>query len=76
MSEQLTRMERTVVETLCEDGASNKVIGARLFLTEATIKFHIRHAMDKAGVRTRVALALWWIRKGRYEHAEPIRAVA
>jgi DNA-binding CsgD family transcriptional regulator len=51
----LSKREGEVVGLMLE-GLSNKEIEARLFLSENTLKTHIRHIYRKAGVGTRKAL--------------------
>jgi len=53
----LTFREQEVV-TLLGQGLSNKAIGARMFISNHTVKTHLRNAMEKTGLRTRVLLAL------------------
>jgi ATP/maltotriose-dependent transcriptional regulator MalT len=53
--EQLTAREEQVVQEL-EQGSSNREIAGRLFITEATVKAHLRHVYEKLGVRTRAEL--------------------
>jgi predicted ATPase/DNA-binding CsgD family transcriptional regulator len=47
------------VARLIADGMSNKQIGARLFITEATVASHVRHIMDKLGFSSRSQIAVW-----------------
>lgn len=65
--ETLSATERHVVMALCENGETNMELANRLFRAESTIKFHLTNAMRLAGVKTRVGLALWWVRTGQYE---------
>jgi DNA-binding NarL/FixJ family response regulator len=51
----LTRREREVL-TLLTDGLDNRTIARDLFISEATVKFHLHNIMDKFGVRKRSAL--------------------
>jgi DNA-binding CsgD family transcriptional regulator len=53
--------EREVeVLRLAAVGLSNKQIGARLFLSEETIKSHVRHILDKLKAKNRAhAVTLW-----------------
>jgi DNA-binding NarL/FixJ family response regulator len=67
----VTPAERRVLEEFVRDGADNAVIASRLQCQPATIKFHFFQLFQKAGVSNRTALALWWIRTGRYEGYEP-----
>lgn len=54
-SRLLTRREREVLMLLTE-GLDNRTIAAKLFIAEATVKFHLHNIMDKYGVHKRVAL--------------------
>ncbi|MEA4943234.1 MAG: response regulator transcription factor [Propionicimonas sp.] len=49
----LTEREREILE-LIACGLSNAELSARLFLSETTIKTHVRHILTKLGVRDRV----------------------
>jgi LuxR family transcriptional regulator, maltose regulon positive regulatory protein len=51
-AELLTPREAEVYELL-RDGLSNRAIAQALFLSEATVKVHLRHIYEKLGVRTR-----------------------
>ena len=51
----LTRREREVLSLLTE-GLDNRAIATKLFISEATVKFHLHNIMDKFGVRRRAAL--------------------
>jgi len=46
------------VAQLVAEGLSNKQIGVRLFISEATVASHIRHIMDKLGVNSRSQIAV------------------
>ncbi|GAC70672.1 MadR family response regulator transcription factor [Gordonia soli] len=50
--EVLTDREREVLRLLA-DGLSNKVIGQTLYISESTVKFHIRNIIRKLGVSKR-----------------------
>jgi LuxR family maltose regulon positive regulatory protein len=54
-TDSLTARELDVVREL-EQGFSNKDIADRLFVTEGTVKVHLRHIYEKLGVRTRTEL--------------------
>lgn len=51
----LTPQEGQIVDLLIQ-GLSNRQIADRLYLSEHTIEWHLRHAYDKIGVRTRTQL--------------------
>ncbi|RPA58006.1 DNA-binding response regulator [Gordonia oryzae] len=51
-SETLTERESEVLRLLA-DGMSNKRIGTTLFISESTVKFHIRNIIRKLGVTKR-----------------------
>jgi DNA-binding CsgD family transcriptional regulator len=51
----LSRREAQVA-LLCTRGMTNAEIGRRLGVTEQTVKFHMRHALIKFGVRRRAEL--------------------
>ena len=53
----LTRREREV-HGLISQGLTNKEIARTLFISEATAKVHVRHILEKLGVRTRTEAAL------------------
>jgi len=52
VSGALSPRETEVYDLLCE-GLSNKEIADQLFLSEKTVKVHLRHIYEKLGVRTR-----------------------
>jgi DNA-binding NarL/FixJ family response regulator len=62
-SPSLTSREISVLELVAR-GMSNKEIGATLFLTEDTIKTHLRHAFGKLGVSDRTEAAMLAVQKG------------
>ncbi|MGH3495925.1 MAG: AAA family ATPase [Nocardioidaceae bacterium] len=52
----LTRQERLVAAMVAE-GATNRDVAARLFVSVNTVETHLRHIFAKAGVRSRTELA-------------------
>ena len=54
-SRMLTRREAEVL-SLLTDGLDNRAIAAKLFVAEATVKFHLHNIMGKFGVHKRAAL--------------------
>ncbi len=58
----LTEREEKILELLAE-GLSNAQIGARLHLSENTVKFHLRNIYAKLGVSNRTEAALKYRRR-------------
>ena len=54
--DSLTTRERQVLELICE-GLSNKEIARACNISEATVKNHVHHLLEKKKLRTRVQLA-------------------
>jgi len=52
----LTDRERDVL-MLVDEGAANKEIASRLFISESTVKTHVVHLLEKLGVASRAAAA-------------------
>ncbi|MGO1801777.1 MAG: response regulator [Microbacteriaceae bacterium] len=52
----LTDREREVL-LLIDEGAGNKQIATRLFISESTVKTHVVHLLEKLGVASRAAAA-------------------
>jgi DNA-binding NarL/FixJ family response regulator len=51
-SRGLTRRERQVLQ-LVADGLANRQIGQALYVSEDTVKTHIRHVLSKLGATSR-----------------------
>jgi DNA-binding CsgD family transcriptional regulator len=61
-ADRLTAQQRRVLIAVA-DGLSNTEIGARLYITEDTVKTHMRHIFSAIGTRSRAraaALAVAW----------------
>jgi len=56
-STPLSRREEEVLGLIAQ-GLTNKEIAGTLFISEATAKVHVRHILEKLGVRTRTEAAL------------------
>jgi two-component system nitrate/nitrite response regulator NarL len=57
----LTRREQEILQ-LVAGGLSNKEIGARLSITEGTVKNHVHHALEKLHLSNRVQAAAYAVR--------------
>jgi len=53
------------VAKLIAEGLSNKRIGARLFISEATVATHVRNIMNKLGCSSRAQIAGWMVSQQR-----------
>ena len=62
----LTTREREIVELLA-DGASNRIIGARLGISRHTVKFHVASILAKLGARSRTEAVALALRRGVLE---------
>lgn len=59
----LTVREQEII-ALMREGLANKAIAARLLISTHTVKSHVRSAMEKTGLRTRILLAMRQPEKG------------
>src|SRR6266581_751408 len=55
----LLAKRQTEVAQLIAEGLSNRQIGARLFISEATVATHVRGIMNKLGFNSRAQIASW-----------------
>lgn len=58
----LTEREQQILRLIAE-GHSNKVIGRKLDIAEATVKVHVKHLLKKLNMRSRVEAAIWAVRQ-------------
>lgn len=65
-SEQLTEREIETLRLLGE-GLSNRDIAERLFISENTVKFHVRNILQKLGVQNRTEAVALAFRRGLIE---------
>ena len=63
---QLTDRELEILRLLA-DGLSNKIIADRLFISENTVKYHIKNILQKFGVQNRTEAVAMAIRQGLLE---------
>jgi len=58
LRQRLTEREKEVVALLLQ-GYSNREIAARCFISEQTVKDHLKHIYTKTGIHHRSALMAW-----------------
>jgi DNA-binding NarL/FixJ family response regulator len=52
------------------DGSTNKEIAVALYITENTVKIHLRNILDKLHVANRVQAAVYAVRRGMLDEEE------
>ena len=60
IASNLTSRELQVIQMIAE-GLSNKMIANSLDIAESTVKVHVKHILNKTGLRTRVEAAVWTV---------------
>jgi two-component system, NarL family, nitrate/nitrite response regulator NarL len=65
----LTKRERQIVRLVC-DRLSNKEIGRRLNISEATVKAHLHHIYQKFAIHNRIMLSQWATAEQPFESDE------
>jgi DNA-binding NarL/FixJ family response regulator len=56
--DRFTQRELDVITAFMADGAPNRIIGRRLYLSEKTVKCHMGSMMRKVGAQNRTQLAI------------------
>jgi DNA-binding NarL/FixJ family response regulator len=67
--DELTDREREVLR-LVVDGATNREIGAQLFISENTVSFHMKNILAKLHLKNRAQAAAFAIRAGLADDAD------
>ncbi len=65
---ELTKREREVL-ALVATGATNQEVAQRLFISEHTVKFHMRNILAKLRTRNRAEAAAYAVRRGLVDSA-------
>ena len=68
--DQLTKREIQMLRWMGE-GFSNKAIAQQLFISENTVKYHIRNILQKLGVQNRTEAVAYAIREGLISTEQP-----
>jgi DNA-binding NarL/FixJ family response regulator len=66
----LTEREREILELLVEGVTSNRKLAKHLGVSENTIKFHVRHVLDKLHLHNRAQVVGYALRHGLVEKRE------
>jgi DNA-binding NarL/FixJ family response regulator len=57
-NKQLTGRQQQILDLVCQDGASNKMIANKLKISESTVKLHLGQILKKYNLRNRTQLVL------------------
>ena len=68
---RLTAREREVLELLVQGVTSNKELAARLFVSENTVKYHLRHILEKLHLQNRAQVVAYAVRHGLVDPSPP-----
>jgi DNA-binding NarL/FixJ family response regulator len=63
-ADALTEREREVLELLVQGITSNRELAERLFVSENTVKYHLRNILDKLHVQNRAQVIAYAVREG------------
>lgn len=69
VGQSLTEREREVLELLVDGVTSNKELAEVLFVSENTIKYHLRNILDKLHLKTRAEVISFAVREGLVDPA-------
>ena len=65
-ADELTQREISILELVVE-GLTNKEIASKLFISENTVKIHLRNILEKLHLKNRIQAAVYAVRKGLVE---------
>lgn len=63
-ADTLTEREQEVLELLVQGVTSNRDLAARLFVSENTVKYHLRHILEKLHLQNRAQVIAYALRHG------------
>ena len=66
-SGDLTKREREVADLVAQ-GLTNKLIAAKLVISQRTAQGHVEHVLTKLGFTSRAQIAAWVVEQSRNEH--------
>lgn len=66
-AEELTEREREVLELLVQGVTSNRELAERLFVSENTVKYHLRNILNKLHLQNRAQVISYALRHGLVE---------
>src|SRR6185437_15405208 len=69
-AEGLTEREREVLELLVQGVTSNRELAERLYVSENTIKYHLRNILDKLHLQNRAQVIAYALRHGLVEPSD------
>ncbi|MEK7777004.1 MAG: response regulator transcription factor [Chloroflexota bacterium] len=69
-AELLSSREQDVL-TLVAQGLTNKEVADRLYISENTVKYHMKNILDKLHLQNRAQVIAWAARQGRNAPAAP-----
>ena len=64
VGDSLSSREQEVLD-LVSQGLTNKEVAERLFISENTVKFHMKNILDKLHLRNRSQVIAWAVRRGQ-----------
>lgn len=70
-ADALTEREREVLELLVQGTTSNRELAERLFVSENTVKYHLRNILDKLHLQNRAQVIAYAVRHGLVDPREP-----
>lgn len=69
----LTERERDVLELLVSGVTSNRALAEKLFVSENTVKYHLRNILDKLHLNNRAQVVAYAVRHGLVDPGRPDR---